>query len=70
MTTPQLSLCLVCGRLDADKPGKPKCGAFPAGIPDRIYYGGADHRKPWPGDGGKRFILRPGGETLLAEYDK
>lgn len=45
------------------------CEAFPEKIPADIYWGGFDHRKPYPGDGGIRFALRTGGEQTLALYD-
>jgi hypothetical protein len=28
------------------------CAAFPSGIPDEIWWNHADHREPYPGDGG------------------
>lgn len=53
-----VNLCKVCARRRApifDLAGDiPTCEAFPDGIPGPIW-GGADHRKPWPGDHGLRF---------------
>ena len=31
------------------------CDAFPSGIPIAILVGEADHRRPYPGDGGIRY---------------
>jgi hypothetical protein len=33
-----------------------KCIAFPKGIPDNIWRGEFDHRKPYPQDGGYQFV--------------
>lgn len=43
-----------------DGTGGPTCDAFPLGIPDPIWLGEADHREPYPGDGGVRFEALPG----------
>jgi len=34
------------------------CVAFPSGIPAAIFQGRFDHRRPYAGDGGVRFIAR------------
>ncbi|MGI5180295.1 hypothetical protein ACQEVZ_28650 [Dactylosporangium sp. CA-152071] len=31
------------------------CAAFPEGIPQTIFFGGADHREPYLGDNGVRW---------------
>lgn len=36
------------------------CNAFPKGIPDIIWRGDNDHKKPFPGDGGIMFDPIPG----------
>lgn len=33
----------------------PFCAAFPAGIPDKVFYMGVDHRQPVQGDHGLRW---------------
>lgn len=72
MTTLAPNLCRGCirrnvrgDRLEAEGREVKVCDAFPEGIPDAIYFGGADHREPWDGDHGIQFELRPGRENVL-----
>ena len=66
MTTAQSPICLHCRRLDGESDtGKGTCEAFPAGIPDAIWWQAYDHRKPWPGDGGIRFAPKDGPDGAL-----
>lgn len=58
MTLRKPSLCDACKRLQRTIDG-PVCSAFPEGIPDRIIIGGFDHRLPFPGDRGVRFVRDP-----------
>ncbi len=44
--------------------GGGRCAAFPDGVPDAILECLADHRKPYPGDGG---ILYDGDPQLVEE---
>jgi len=46
------------------------CAAFPEAIPSDIWEKGFDHRRPYPGDNGIRFALRPGYEDLLESYEE
>ena len=47
------NICLNCRRYKPERFALPKrCQAFPDGIPDAIYFGDANHRKPYEGDGG------------------
>jgi hypothetical protein len=46
-------VCAYCRHLDPS--GEPRCTAFPDGIPQPIWVGDNDHRRPYPGDHGIRF---------------
>lgn len=73
-------ICFACRHLErreesiedrtssGDRPAT--CTAFPKGIPDSIYHGGFDHRRPFPDDGGVRFELKEGREEDLEAYEK
>jgi hypothetical protein len=58
-------ICLDCSRLGRVRKGNQTCAAFPQGIPDRIYVGVYDHRKPYKGDKGIRFEVAHGKESSL-----
>jgi hypothetical protein len=47
--------CLACLRLRLGDAGQFSCAAFPRGIPSDLFEGRANHRVPYPGDGGLRF---------------
>ena len=53
------TLCWACTRLRSDADKGAVCAAFPDGIPTQIIDGGFDHRRPFPGDGGMRFVRDP-----------
>lgn len=57
MTLRKPNFCDACKRLKRTVDG-PTCAAFPDGIPTQIL-DGFDHRKPFPGDGGVRFVRDP-----------
>ena len=52
----EIGQCAYCARFQAAG----ECDAFPCGIPDEIYDGTFDHRQPYSGDNGLRWI--PNGE--------
>lgn len=54
MSTPAFR-CLWCLHIASDNRS---CKAFPDGIPDEIYFGDFNHRKPYPGDNGIQFESR------------
>jgi hypothetical protein len=56
MTIGAAPMCIECKHYieGGDEPGF-RCEAFPDGIPDEIFEGGFNHRKPYKGDNGIRF---------------
>lgn len=68
-----MPICIACSRRDEDVDtgyGQPPvCEAFPDGIPTEIWFGGADHREPFPGDGGRRFLLNEAEKEWLDAYE-
>jgi hypothetical protein len=59
-------LCSSCARRDYTKPWV--CEAFPEGIPEGIHQDLGDHRAPWPGDGGLRYVMLEGAEEDLRQW--
>lgn len=57
MTLRAPNFCDACKRR-VSTPDGPTCAAFPDGIPEPIL-NGFDHRRPFPGDGGVRFVRDP-----------
>lgn len=57
MTTYARPQCEDCIHIVDSRPGY-YCEAFPKGIPDAILQGDHDHRKPYPGDNGIRFVKK------------
>lgn len=55
MTTRPAPACFECVHFRGRTEAGPTCEAFPGGIPDDIYFGGVDHRRPYPGDRGVRW---------------
>lgn len=68
MPTGMGAICFACKLLERRDTG-PTCKAFPTGIPDRIMYGGFDHRKAFPGDHGVRFSLDEDRVDHLRRYE-
>ena len=62
MTTIAAPMCMECKHFRGEDP--PTCDAYPDGIPKAIWTGGVDHTKPWIGDHGIRFELKPGTPAL------
>lgn len=64
MATGPRSQCSACSRMQAwdAEHATSWCAAFPAGIPDRVYYNSVDHRQPVEGDHGIQFEAKPGDE--------
>lgn len=59
-------MCVVCKHRDAFTETQ-GCDAYPGGIPESIYSGGADHRKPLPGDHDVQFKPDPSIDPQLVE---
>ncbi len=60
--------CAGCGRFRAASGGRPRCEAYPGGIPDDLWNNKADHRFAFAGDGGLLWTpLRPGGKHVRDE---
>ena len=55
MTSIAPPICGGCRHLTSPDLRDPTCTAFPAGVPWDILLSKADHRQPFPGDGGSRF---------------
>jgi len=54
MTIGAAPSCATCKNFLFEK-GRRICKAFPALIPDKIWLGDNDHKKPFPGDNGIQF---------------
>ncbi len=60
-------MCLFCRHYNQESAdGEPDCAAFDE-IPDAIFVGDFDHRRPFPGDKGVRFELEP---ALAGDFDE
>lgn len=71
MTTPaHPPLCASCERYRGFDAGHERAyyAAFSNGIPAEIIVDGFDHREPFAGDGGIRYVPDPTAGPLLAGY--
>ncbi len=50
------SQCQACQRWIKPTQGIWRCMAFPEEIPEEIFEGFFDHRRPYPGDHGRQFL--------------
>lgn len=71
MTSRPIALCAGCIRLRFGPDGVgPRCDAFPNRVPDAIWQDGFDHRNPYRGDHGIRFLMKAGGERALDTFER
>lgn len=80
MTIGSVPICASCSRFspalsdwfEEEETGGPTCAAFPDGIPDPILYGEVDHREPYPGDRGLRWLPseEPGAQAMLELFEE
>lgn len=72
MTTRGPAICDSCVHLGRPVAyGDPaRCTAFPTGIPEDIYFEGADHREPRPGDNGIQWEIMEGFDWALTIYER
>ena len=54
-------VCFDCAHFQVRVHGKPRCDAFPDGIPKEMFKRGATHDSPIPGDHGIQFEPREDG---------
>lgn len=70
---PDPPICMACIHLNPKDRLRndtvKKCDAFPKGIPAEILMRGGDHRRPFKGDQGIQFELRPGFRDSLDLYE-
>jgi len=60
--------CWTCRHLRLGHAGQFACAAFPRGVPTDLLEGRANHRKPYPGDGGIRYEPDPDApDELISE---
>lgn len=56
-------ICIYCRRLERINQDGYTCSAYPDGIPEAIILSNVDHRKPFDGDHGLQFEVKPGSEA-------
>jgi hypothetical protein len=61
------TLCVWCTRFHPHRRDLTACEAFPEGIPLAIQWMDHDHRRPFPGDHGRRYTAELGTEDLVPE---
>ena len=53
--------CLTCQHFTdgSIEDGRPRCAAFPEGVPEEIWKARNDHSEPFPGDHGIQYLALP-----------